>query len=89
MNKTILLAALIMWSAQTAKATDIINQDNKPYKLKVQSEGKLSISNYVVKAKTSMYGLCGASFCSFEIPGSKIMAKKDERVIIRDGKFAK
>jgi hypothetical protein len=89
MNKTILLIALIMWSTQTARATDVINQDNQPYKLKVQSEGKLSISNYVIKAKTSMYGLCGASFCSFEIPGSKIMAKKDERVTIRGGKLVK
>jgi hypothetical protein len=36
-----------------------------------------------------MYGLCGALFCSFEIPGSRIMAKKDERVTIREGKFVK
>jgi hypothetical protein len=89
MNKTILLTALILSPVQLARATDVINQDSKPYKLKVQSEGKLSISNYVVKAKTSMYGLCGASFCSFEIPGSKIMAKKDERVTIRAGKLVK
>ena len=89
MNKTILLAALILSPTQIARATDVINQDNKPYKLKVQSEGKLSISNYTVKAKTSMYGLCSASFCSFEIAGSKIMAKKDERVTIRGGKLVK
>jgi hypothetical protein len=89
MNKTILVAALIMSPAQLARATDVINQDNQSYKLKVQSEGKLSISNYVIKPKTSMYGLCSASFCSFEIAGSKIMAKKDERVTIRAGKFVK
>ena len=75
--------------AGTAWATDVVNQDNKPYKLKVQSEGKLSISNYNIKAKTTMYGLCSASFCSFEIPGSKIEAKKDDRVTIRNGKLVK
>jgi hypothetical protein len=89
MNKTATLMLLVLSAAQIAGATDVINQDNKPYKLKVQSEGKLSISNYVIKAKTSMYGLCGASFCSFEIPGSKIMAKKEERLTIRDGKLVK
>jgi len=36
-----------------------------------------------------MYGLCGASFCSFEISGSRIMAKKDERVTIHNGRLAK
>ena len=66
-----------------------MNQDNKVYKLKVQSEGKLSISNYDLKANGTMYGLCSASFCSFEIPGDKIEAKKDERITIRNGKFVK
>ena len=75
--------------AGTAMATDVVNQDNKLYKLKVQSEGKLSISKYDIKPKTTMYGLCSASFCSFEIPGSKIEAKKDDRVTIRNGKLTK
>jgi hypothetical protein len=89
MKKTMLMTAMILSLMQIAQATDVVNQDNKVYKLKVQSEGKLSISNYVVKANTTMYGLCNASFCTFEIPGSKIEAKKDDRVKIRGGKFVK
>ena len=89
MRKAILVGILTLSFGAVALATDVVNQDNKPYKLKVQSEGKLSISNYNLKPKTTMYGLCSASFCSFEIPGSKIEAKKDARITIRDGKFVK
>ena len=89
MRKAILIGVLISSFGTVALATDVVNQDNKPYKLKVQSEGKLSISNYNLKAKGTMYGLCSASFCSFEIPGSKIEAKKDDRITIRNGKFVK
>jgi hypothetical protein len=88
-RKAILIGILISSSGALALATDVVNQDDKVYKLKVQSEGKLSISTYDVKAKTTMYGLCSASFCSFEIPGSKIEAKKDERITIHNGKFVK
>jgi hypothetical protein len=89
MKKAILTIATMLMLGATAQATDVVNQDNKAYKLKVQSEGKLSISNYVIKAKGSMYGLCGASFCSFEIPGSRIEAKKDDRVMIHNGKLVR
>jgi hypothetical protein len=84
-----LMTAMILLLSKTATATDVVNQDNKPYKLKVQGEGKLSISKYDIRPKATMYGLCSASFCSFEIPGSKIEAKKDERVTIRGGKLTK
>ena len=89
MRRAILIGILISSFGAVALATDVINQDNKIYKLKVQSEGKLSISIYDLKANSTMYGLCSASFCSFEIPGSKIEAKKDERITIRNGKFVK
>jgi hypothetical protein len=89
MQKTLLLAAMILSLGTAARATDVVNLDDKAYKLKVQSEGKLSISNYTLKPKTTMYGLCGASFCSFEIAGSKVEAKKDDRITIRGGKFVK
>lgn len=89
MKKTMLMAAMILLLGQSAQATDVVNQDKRLYKLKVQSEGKLSISKYDIKPKTTMYGLCSASFCSFEIPGSKIEAKKGDRVTIRDGKLTK
>lgn len=72
-----------------AQATDIINQDNKAYKVKVQGEGKLSISNYNIKANGSQYGACGYSFCTFEIPGSKATANKNGKLFIRGGKFVK
>jgi hypothetical protein len=80
--------ALCVW-AGAAQATDVINQDNKPYAIKVQGEGKLSISNHKVGAGGSLYGLCGYSFCTFEIPGHKVAAKKDGRLTIRGGKFVK
>ena len=80
--------ALCLW-AGAAQATDVINQDNKPYTIKVQGEGKLSISNHKVGSGGSIYGLCGYSFCTFEIPGDKVAAKKDGRLTIRGGKFVK
>jgi len=70
-------------------ATDIINQDNKAYKVKVQGEGKLSISNFNLKPNGSQYGACGYSFCTFEIPGSKATATKNGKLFIRGGKFVK
>jgi hypothetical protein len=84
-----MLISLALAGAGMAHATDVVNRDAKPYKLKVQSEGKLSISFYTIKANTTIYGLCGASFCSFTIPGSKVEAKKEERITIRGGKFVK
>jgi len=89
MRRTMLIAAMVLSLGAVARATDVVNQDNKAYKLKVQSEGKLSISNYDLKANTTMYGLCSADFCSFEIPGDKIEAKKDDRITIRGGKFVR
>jgi hypothetical protein len=76
-------------TAGAACATDVINQDNKPYTIKVQGEGKLSISNHKVGSGGSIYGLCGYSFCTFEIPGHKVAAKKDAVLKIRGGKFVK
>jgi hypothetical protein len=55
----------------------------------VQGEGKLSISTHKLSAGSSLYGLCGYSFCTFEIPGSKVSAKKGDRLTIRDGKFVR
>ena len=76
-------------SCGAAQATDVINQDKGEYKIKVQGEGKLSISYHTVRAGGSLYGLCNYSFCTFEIPGSKVAAKKDGRLTIRGGKFVK
>ena len=38
-KETMLVAGMILSVAGTAGATDVVNQDGKPYKLKVQSEG--------------------------------------------------
>jgi hypothetical protein len=76
-------------ACSAAHATDIINQDNKTYKVKVQGEGKLSISNYTIKPNGSQYGACGYSWCTFEIPGSKASANKNGKLFIRGGKFVK
>lgn len=84
------LAALVLClSGSAAFATDVINQDSRAYTVKVQGEGKLSISNHQVKAGGSVYGLCGYSFCTFEIPGHKVSATKSARLTIRGGKFAR
>jgi hypothetical protein len=86
----ITLAGLVLSLAcSVAQATDIINQDNKAYKVKVQGEGKLSISNFNIRAGGSQYGSCGYSFCTFEIPGSKVSATKNAKLYIRGGKFVR
>jgi hypothetical protein len=75
--------------SNAAIAADIINQDNKAYKVTVQGEGKLSTSNYNVKAKGSQYGACNYSWCTFAIPGSKVSADRNGKVFIRNGKLVK
>jgi len=85
----ILSALMLCVLSGAALATDVINQDHRKYTVRVQGEGKLSISNHAVSAGGSLYGLCGYSFCTFEIPGSKVQAKKDGRLTIRGGKFVR
>ena len=89
--RTVLFMASMLGclGVSAALATDIMNQDRKAYKITVQGEGKLSISTYDVGAGESLYGLCGYSFCTFEIPGSKVSATKNDKLFIRNGKFAK
>jgi hypothetical protein len=88
MRKFVLLTAIVsMFGPSLARATDVVNRDSKPYKIKVQGEGKLSISYHTIKSGGTMYGLCGYSFCTFEIPGSKVTAKKDDKIVIQGGKF--
>jgi hypothetical protein len=77
----------LAWGA--AHATDIINQDNKAYKVTVQGEGKLSTSSYNLKARGSQYGACNYSWCTFAIPGSKVSADRNGKVFIRSGKLVK
>ena len=88
-NSIRVAAAALCFASMPVWATDVINQDKTAYKIKVQGEGKLSISTHNVSAGSSLYGLCGYSFCTFEIPGSKVAAKKEDRLTIRGGKFVR
>jgi hypothetical protein len=89
-TSTITLAGLVLSLAcSVAQATDIINQDNKPYKVKEQGEGKLGIQYWNLKPRGSQYGACNYSFCTFEIPGSKASATRNGKLFIRGGKFVK
>jgi hypothetical protein len=87
MKNIILLSAMAL--AGALSATDVNNQDSKSYTIKVQGEGNLSISEHKIGSGGSLYGLCGYSFCTFEIPGDKIQATRDERLKISNGKFSK
>jgi hypothetical protein len=88
MNTFIKLAGLALClCGEASQATDVVNQDRKEYRITVQGEGKLSISNHTVRAGGSLYGLCNYAFCTFEIPGHRVAARKDGRLTIRGGKF--
>ncbi|MCE9596408.1 MAG: hypothetical protein K8S54_00420 [Spirochaetia bacterium] len=87
--RKVILAVLAMCALTTVQATDIRNEDSQTYTVKVQGEGNLSISEHEVSGGGSLYGVCGYSFCSFEIPGDKINANRDDRITIRNGKFVK
>ena len=87
MKKKFLIVLLA--SGGALAATDVVNQDGKSYNIKVQGEGNLSISDHKLDSGGTLYGLCGYSFCTFEIQGDKISATKDERLTIRNGKFSK
>jgi len=89
MNLRIFAIAALALACSGVQATDIINQDNKAYKVKVQGEGKLSISYYNLKPRGSQYGACNYSFCTFEIPGSKATANKGGKLFIRGGKLVR
>jgi hypothetical protein len=82
-------AVIAFTFGSTAFATDVINQDKKEYKIKVQGEAKLGVSTHTVKSGSSAYGLCNYSFCSFEIPGHRVTATRDAKLFIHGGKFKK
>ena len=90
MSKFAAGCAIIAWTfSNTVFATDVINQDKREYKIKVQGEGKLGASTHTVKAGSSLYGLCNYTFCSFEIPGHRVMADRNGKLFINGGKFKK
>ena len=84
--KILIVAGALCLSA-TAFATDVINQDGKSYDLTIL-DGSVT-SHKTVGKNGSVYGLCGSDSCTFSIKGSKIVAGKNDRIIIHDGKLAK
>ncbi len=85
--KTIIVAGLLGVAAATAWATDVVNQDKKSYELTIL-DGSVT-SKKTIQANGSIYGLCGSDSCTFSITGSKIVAGKNDRIIIHDGKLSK
>jgi type 1 fimbria pilin len=82
-------SALLVLVSGAASATDVRNEDSKAYEVTVQGEGNLSISKHQLKAGSTLSGLCGYSFCTFAIAGSKVTAQKEDRLTVRGGKFVK
>ncbi len=88
-KSTILTAAAIVLGANVGMATDVINQDQRAYKVTVKGVGTGSVDTYAVKARSSLYGLCGRESCVFSIPGSSITAGKKDKLKINGGKITK
>jgi hypothetical protein len=74
-------------ASATAWATDVVNQDAKPYTLTIV-DGSVK-STKKLESKGAIYGLCASDTCTFKIPGSTIKAGKNERIVISKGKFKK
>lgn len=88
MENTIrIIVGILFLFAGSIQATDVTNHDSTAYTVKVQGEGNLSISTHNIAANGTLYGLCGYTFCSFEIPGHKVNANRDGKLTIRNGKF--
>ncbi len=86
MKMLIVLAAVALSSP--ALATDVINQDAKPYKLTIL-DGSVTETKSL-RANGSIYGLCGSGPCTFSIKGSKVAGVgKGDRLVISGGVIKK
>jgi len=83
----IVMAVGTLCASTRAWATDVVNQDNKAYTLTIVAGSYTSTKK--IAAKGTFYGLCGADQCTFKIPGSTIVAGKNDRIIINHGKFTR
>jgi hypothetical protein len=79
--------AMVLGVSGAAWATDVVNQDAKAYTLTIV-DGSVT-STKKLSANGSIYGLCGSDKCTFKIPGSTIVAGKNDRVVISKGKLTK
>ena len=87
MKRLIASFALMAAAASPAFATDVINQDQKAYKITIVDGSYTSTKE--VGSRTSAYGLCGTGPCTFKIKGSSITAGKDDKILINGGQFKK
>lgn len=87
MKRLLASFALTVLSASPAFATDVINQDNKAYKLTIVEGSYTSTKD--VPSRGSVYGLCTTGPCTFKIGGATITAGKDDKLFISEGKFRK
>lgn len=89
MKLRILAIAALCVACNAAHAADIINQDNKAYKVKVAHVGSASPNYFNIRAGGSQYGMCGPATqaCTFEIPGSRVTASGNAVMYIRGGKL--
>ena len=84
-----LLAGLVLSAAAVAPAyaTDVINQDQKAYKITVVDGSYTSSKD--VGPRGSVYGLCTTGPCTIKINGSTIVAGKNDTLLINGGKLKK
>ena len=86
MMKRILLILVIC--SLRVFASEVINQDNRPYQISVKSGKAGALYKYEIKSRGALYGACGGkSYCTFEIPGDRIVTPGNAVVYIRGGKF--
>ena len=83
------LAAFLLTVAASSPlfAADVINQDNRDYKLTIV-EGSYTTSRSV-SARGSAYGICSRGPCTIKVGGSSITVSKDDKVAINGGALKK
>jgi hypothetical protein len=86
-NVFVMTNAAVLGASAPVWATDVVNQDKKGYTLTIV-DGSVT-STKKLAAGGSIYGLCGSDKCTFKIPGASIVAGKNDRVVISNGKFTK
>jgi shikimate 5-dehydrogenase len=87
MIASVVAAVSVLGIGGLARATDINNQDNKAYTVTIL-DGSVT-STKKLAAHGAFYGLCTGDSCTFSIPGSKLVAGKNDKVKISGGKLTK
>lgn len=83
-KKALFALGLVALTGAPALATDVINQDSKPYTITILDGSYTSTKK--IGAGGSIYGLCGSGPCTFSIKGSKVSGvDKNARLVISGG----